>query len=83
MTPALGAHVNVRFEDLIIECWVKDVKNSYGKPRLLIVPVVGSGEQWVELGRVTIPASTPRTVGEATRDGVKKLVGGALLNAAI
>ena len=58
MIPALGAHVLVRFESLTVECWVKDVKNSWGKPRLLIVPVVGSGEQWVELGRVTIPATT-------------------------
>jgi hypothetical protein len=57
MIPALGAHVFVRFQDLTFECWVKDVKNSYGKPRLLIVPVTGSGEQWVELGRVTVPAS--------------------------
>jgi hypothetical protein len=56
MIPALGAHVLVRFESLTVECWVKDVKNAWGKPRLLIVPVVGSGEQWVELGRVTIPA---------------------------
>jgi hypothetical protein len=57
MVPALGTHVHVRFESLTVECWVKDVKNSYGKPRLLIVPVVGSGEQWVEMTRVTVPAS--------------------------
>jgi hypothetical protein len=58
MIPALGAHVTVRFESLTVECWVKDVKNSYGRPRLLIVPVVGSGEQWVELGRVNVPAAS-------------------------
>jgi hypothetical protein len=55
MLPAIGAHVFVRFESLTVECWIKDVKNSYGKPRVLITPVVGSGEQWVEMGRVTVP----------------------------
>lgn len=58
MIPALGAHVLVRFESLTVECWVKDVKTSWGKPRLLIVPVTGSGEQWVELGRVTVATGT-------------------------
>lgn len=55
MIPAIGVHVFVRFEELSIECWIKDVKNSWGKPRLLVAPVTGKGEQWVELGRVTIP----------------------------
>ena len=52
MIPALGAHVFVRFEDLSIECWIKDVKNSYGNIRLLITPVTGSGEQWIGMGRI-------------------------------
>lgn len=56
MLPAIGAHVHIRFESLTVECWVKDVKSSWGKPRLLIVPVVGTGEQWVELGRVAVHA---------------------------
>jgi hypothetical protein len=52
MLPAIGAKVRVRFESLHVECTVRDVKNSYGKPRLLIVPAMGSGEQWVELSRI-------------------------------
>jgi hypothetical protein len=56
MIPAIGARVSVRFESIQIEATVKNVKNSWGQPRLLIAPVSGSGEQWVELGRVTVPA---------------------------
>jgi hypothetical protein len=59
MIPAIGARVLVRFETLQIECTVVNVKNSWGQPRLLIQPVAGNGEQWVELGRVTVPATEP------------------------
>jgi hypothetical protein len=53
MIPAIGATVAVRFEDLTIACTVSDVKISWGKPRLLIRPVSGVGQQWVELSRVS------------------------------
>jgi hypothetical protein len=56
MIPALGTRVLVRCESMKIECTVKNVKNSWGKPRLLVAPVSGSGEQWVELERVSVPA---------------------------
>jgi hypothetical protein len=52
LTPAIGAQVGVRFEDLVIACKVCDAKNSYGKVRLLVVPVMGAGAQWVELSRL-------------------------------
>jgi hypothetical protein len=57
MMPALGARVLVRFESLRIECTVKDVKNSWGQARLLVVPVAGTGEQWVEMGRIRAEAA--------------------------
>jgi hypothetical protein len=53
MIPAIGSAVTVRFEDLTIACTVSDVKISWGKPRLLIIPVSGMGQQWVELSRVS------------------------------
>lgn len=66
MIPALGAPVLVRFESLAIACTVKDVKHVYGTARLLIVPVSGSGEQWVTLERVTVlhhqPPAQPQPV---------------------
>jgi len=59
MLPAMGATVLVRFESLQILCTVLDVKNSWGKPRLLITPDSNksSGQQWVEMDRVIIPAA--------------------------
>ena len=52
MLPAVGEMVRVKFESLWIECKVHDVKTAWGKARLLVRPVAGQGEQWVELGRL-------------------------------
>lgn len=57
MMPAIGAEVLVRCESLMITCTVKDVKNAWGKPRVLVVPTSGSGSMWVEMPRVSPPAS--------------------------
>jgi len=54
MLPAIGTPVKVRFEKLVIECTVRDVKNSWGRPRLEVVPAAGSGTQWVELDRILL-----------------------------
>lgn len=54
MTPAIGMQVLVRCEGLAVECTVLDVKHSYGRPRLLVTPVSGVGEQWIELARVGV-----------------------------
>jgi hypothetical protein len=52
MTPAIGAEVEVRFESIIVYCTVRDVKNSYGRCRLLVEPMSGAGEQWIEPSRI-------------------------------
>lgn len=54
MLPAIGASVAVRFEDLTVNCTVRNVKSSYGRTRLLVAPTAGSGEQWIELPRVAV-----------------------------
>lgn len=54
MLPAIGAGVSVRFEDIRVLCTVKDVKFSYGRPRLLVEPNAGAGSQWVELNRMCL-----------------------------
>ncbi len=58
MLPAVGASVEVRFEELTIQATVLDVKHVWGKARLLIAPVAGAGQQWIELSRLTA-ASRP------------------------
>jgi hypothetical protein len=52
MSPAIGTVVIVRCESLEVSCIVIDVKNSYGRERLLIKPVAGEGTQWIEMSRV-------------------------------
>ncbi len=52
MIPAVGATVYVAFEQIAFACTVRDVKTAWGKPRLLVAPLQGTGEQWVELPRI-------------------------------
>ena len=54
MLPAIGHTVNVRFESMTFECIVLDVKSSYGKARLQVIPESGTGIQWVEVSRVSL-----------------------------
>ena len=52
LAPAVGAVVMCRFEEMYFAVKVLDAKNSYGKTRLLVQPVNGRGEQWVEMHRL-------------------------------
>lgn len=56
LIPAVGQRVYVRFEDIAVHSVVRDAKSSYGKVRLLVSPMDGAGEQWVELSRLVAPA---------------------------
>lgn len=52
MVQAIGKKVDIHVEKWFIPMIVMDVKVSYGTPRLLVKPVNGDGEAWVELSRV-------------------------------
>ena len=43
----------LRCEYLSVEVLIVDSKRSYGRTLLLVRPVAGSGEQWVEESRVS------------------------------
>jgi hypothetical protein len=43
----------LRCEYLSVDVTIVDAKRSYGRTLLLVRPVAGSGEQWVEEGRVS------------------------------
>jgi hypothetical protein len=43
----------LRCEYLSIEVTIADAKRSYGRTLLLVRPVSGAGEEWVEEGRIT------------------------------
>ena len=52
MVPGIGHVVGVRVEGWSIPMQVKDVKSVWGKVRLLVEPVQGKGEAWIELTRL-------------------------------
>ena len=45
----------LRCEYLSVNISVADAKRSYGRTLLLVRPVAGSGEQWVEENRIRWP----------------------------
>ena len=49
----LGKTGVLRCEYLSIDVTVADAKRSYGRTLLLVRPVSGTGEQWVEESRVS------------------------------
>ena len=57
LAPAIGSVVLCRFEEIMVQVTVIDAKNSYGKIRLLVRPVAGSSEQWIEMHRLGAPVA--------------------------
>jgi hypothetical protein len=49
----IGKTGSLRCEYLSIEVMIVDAKRSYGRTLLLVRPIAGSGEEWVEEGRVS------------------------------
>ena len=68
MIVAVGAIVAIRCESLEVSCIVVDVKNAYGRERMLVKPVAGDGSQWVEMSRV-IRVVTSAAAAEMIRRG--------------
>jgi len=52
MIPAVGKQINVHVETWVIPMMVTDVKNAWGRIRLEVEPISGTGRQWIELTRV-------------------------------
>jgi hypothetical protein len=65
MIPAVGATVLVACEQMNIACAVRDVKMSYGRPRFLVRPLAGNGEQWVELQRISVTETRAANIASA------------------
>ena len=51
----IGTSGVLRCEYLSIDITVADAKRSYGRTLLLVRPVAGTGEQWVEESRIRWP----------------------------
>jgi hypothetical protein len=52
MIPAVGQEILVRFEDIRIQCVIRDVKFAYGRPLFDVEPIAGDGRQWVSMDRL-------------------------------
>lgn len=54
MAPAIGTHVDVAcgIGNIAFTAVVQDVKSSWGNIRLLVKPLNGQGESWIELSRL-------------------------------
>jgi hypothetical protein len=51
----IGKNGVLRCEYLSVDVTVADAKRSYGRTLLLVRPIAGSGEQWVEESRIRWP----------------------------
>ena len=49
----IGKTGTLRCEYLSVDVTVADAKRSYGRTLLLVRPISGTGEQWVEESRVS------------------------------
>lgn len=58
MQVAIGASVMVKCSEIWVACLVMDVKERWGHIRLLVRPVAGEGEMWVETARIAMPTAT-------------------------
>jgi hypothetical protein len=58
-TPDLNAYRDreafIHVDDLVIEVKIKDARLRFGHLDLLVTPISGSGQRWIEQHRVTLP----------------------------
>jgi hypothetical protein len=54
MSYIVGKDVTIDLEGLSVLCKILDAKTAYGKVRLLVKPVSGSGSKWIETSRVKV-----------------------------
>ena len=52
MIVAVGEVIQMRAGEVWVDVIVRDVKSAWGKHRLLVGPVAGDGQQWVEMSSV-------------------------------
>lgn len=58
MMQAVGKVELIAFDEVLVQCEIIDAKTAWNRVRLLVRPVSGSGQQWVECGRVYRVKST-------------------------
>ena len=61
----IGKSGVLRCEYLSVDVTVADAKRSYGRTLLLVRPVAGSGDQWVEESRIRWPENEGERVRQS------------------
>jgi hypothetical protein len=64
----IGKMGALRCEYLSVDITIADAKRSYGRTLLLVRPVSGSGEQWVEESRITFAQEAIMQAGSGRRN---------------
>ena len=49
---AIGKYFKLPIEEIIVDVMVKDVKAAFGRVDVLVAPVSGSGQKWVNSARL-------------------------------
>ena len=53
MSDLIGTTVQIKVETFTVPMVISDVKIAYGNKRLLVSPVGGNGQSWVDASRVS------------------------------
>lgn len=56
----IGQTVDIQLEELAVSVKVLDAKQAYGKTRVLVEPIKGKGQAWVDIGRLVNQAAIER-----------------------
>lgn len=73
MAEMIGTTVRVKVEGFTVPMTISDVKVAYGNKRLLVSPIGGSGEAWVDASRaapmsINAPARAKATSSKVSRE---------------
>lgn len=72
MVDLIGTTVRVKVEGFYVPMTISDVKIAYGNKRLLVSPVGGEGESWIDSSRVTTLTEPPRTQPKSQPEKVNR-----------
>ena len=56
----IGKKVNIEIEQWIVPMTILDAKSAWGKVRLLVRPVTGEGEAWIDWTRIVTTSADAR-----------------------
>jgi hypothetical protein len=74
-----GKWGSVDVDGLLVDVKVTDARNRYGHLDLLVSPVSGAGERWLEHHKVSIASAVEETPTIDKLEGVRALLSGSTI----